>query len=67
MDPLAHLAGSLVGKGNSENRVGADPRLDEVRDSVSNSLGLTRSCARYDEKRSLSMQCRFLLLRVEIV
>ena len=65
VDPLPHLPGSLIGKGDGEDRVGPDPGLYEVRDTVGDGLGFSCPCPGYDEERSLGMQDRLLLLGVE--
>ena len=65
-DALAHLAGGLVGERDRQHvvRLGV-PVADEVCDAISDDARLARARAGKDEQRSVTMQNRFTLFRIQ--
>ena len=65
VDALAHLPGSLIGKGDGENAVGGDIlNLDLPGDTVDQNPGLTAACTRQHQEVLLVAGHRFFLGRV---
>ena len=65
-DPLAHLAGGLVGEGHGQDVPGPDALdADEVGDPMGQDAGLAGPGAGQDEERALRRRDRAGLLRVE--
>ncbi len=66
LDPLGHLLRGLVGEGDGQDLVGADPALpDQERDPVGQGASLSTAGAGHDEHRALGLQDGFALDRVQ--
>ena len=66
-DPLAHLAGSLVGEGDGQHLVRFRvPVADQVRDPVRDDARLSRACAGQNEQRPRAVQHGFALFGIEL-
>ena len=55
LDPLAHLAGRLVGEGHGQDRVGRDPRAEQVGDPPGDHARLARAGPGEDEEGAVDM------------
>ena len=61
-----HLSGRLIGKCNSQNIPRIHPAfIDQMSDPIGEHSRLARSGTRQDQKRSIHMQHRFLLLSIQ--
>ena len=68
LDPLAHLAGRLVGEGDRQHLIrGRVAVADEIRDAIRDDARLPRTRARENHHGSFGMQDRFTLFGIELV
>jgi hypothetical protein len=55
LDPLAHLAGRLVGESQGQDLVGTDSRVEEMSDASGDDSRLAGARARQDQERAFDV------------